>query len=246
MVLEYEQFLKIAEKHLGYFSFMVWDYYKFPEFFELKIINDTLLCKYENFMLFYGKPDKRIFEGLNLKGELFISFQPDWISLIQENFFDFELVVKINEVDKINKFLCMELLEENFIPEEQYQSRKLERKDLDVLGIQRRIHQSRGFGGVGIIKDDSLLGCAFASQVVQEKPFSFSIIRDVWVSPNLRNQGLGSDLTSHISKVIFEQQVERIFLWVEERNYPAVHLYENLGFTTVDNFLSTVCKFMNN
>ncbi len=246
MISEYEQFLKIAEDHLGYFCFMVWDYYRFPEFFELKIINDTIRCNYENYTLFYGKPDKRIFGDFDPKGELFISFKPDWISLIKENFYDFELVVKINKEEKINKFLCMELLEENFTPKEHYQSRKLEREDLSVLGIKRRIHQSRGFGGIGIIKEDSLLGCAFASQVVQKKPFSFATIRDVWVSPNLRNQGLGSDLTSHISKIIFNQQVERIFLWVEERNYPAVHLYEKLGFTTVDSFLSTVCKFVNN
>ncbi|NPD87597.1 MAG: GNAT family N-acetyltransferase [Asgard group archaeon] len=242
MRTEYEQFLQLARENSGYFCFMVWDYFKFPEFFNLKISNDTLRCNYEHYVLFHGKPDKIILEGFQPKGELVISFKPEWISLVKDYFYDFELVVEVNEKDKFNKFLCMELLEENFNPKEQYQSRKLTREDLGVLTIKRRIHQSRGIGGVGIIKNDSLLGCAFASQIVQEEPFSFASIRDVWVHPNYRNQGLGADLTSHISKIAFEQKIERIFLWVEERNYPAVLLYEKLGFTTVDSVLSAVCK----
>ena len=246
MISEHEQFLQLAKENLGYFCFMVWDYYKFPEFFDLKIVNDTLRCNYEKYTLFHGKPNKIIFEGYKPKGELFLSFKPDWFTLIKDKFYDFELVVEINEEDKFNKFLCMELLEENFHSKEQYQSKKLARENLDVLNIKRRIHQSRGFGGVAIIIDNSLLGCAFASQVVQEQPFSFAAIRDVWVHPTCRNQGLGSDLTSHISKIIFNQQIERIFLWVEERNIPAVRLYEKLGFTTVDSFFSTVCKIRKN
>jgi ribosomal protein S18 acetylase RimI-like enzyme len=243
MTKDYEHFLKIAEEHLGYLCFMVWDYYKFPQFFSVTTVNETLRCDYDNFSLFFGKPDIRIFEGFSSKGERFISFKPDWISLIKDYFYDFKLVVDISEEDMINNFLCMELLEKDFTPNECYQSRKFERKDLSILGINRRIHQSRGLGGVGIIKDNSLLGCAFASQVVQEGPFSFAIIRDVWVSPELRNQGMGTELTSHISKIIFNQQIDRIFLWVEERNYPAVRIYEKLGFTIIDSFMSTVCKF---
>ena len=245
MKTDYEQFIKLAKNNLGYFCFMVWDYYKFPDFFKLKILDDSLLCVYENFVLFYGKPNKKILEDLNQKGQMFITFKPEWMSFIQENFKDFELVVQIEEETTINKFLCMELLEENFTPMKQYQSRKFSREDVDLLEIKRRIHVSRGFGGVGIIRDNSLIGCAFASQVVQETPFSFAAIRDVWVHPNFRKQGLGTDLTLHIAEIIFANKIERIFLWVEERNYPAVQLYEKLGFQTVDTFLSTVCKLKN-
>ena len=136
----------------------------------------------------------------------------------------------------------MELLEENFTPQKHYKSRPIQREDLETLSIKRKILQSRGFGGVGIIEDKNLIGCAFASQVVQEDQFSFAAIRDVWVHPDHRKQGLGFDLTSNISKVIFNNKIERIFLWVEERNFPAVRLYEKLGFTTVDRFLSVVCR----
>ena len=245
MKTDYEQFIKLAFNNLGYFCFMVWDYYKFPEFFKLKILKDSLLCTYENYILFYGNPNENILEDLDQKGQVFVTFKPEWLSILQENFRDFELVVEIEEETKINKFLCMELLEKDFTPMEIYQSRKLARDDMELLQIKRRIHLSRGFGGVGIVRDNSLIGCAFASQVVQEDHFSFAAIRDVWVHPKFRRQGFGADLTSHIAEIIFDNKIERVFLWVEERNYPAVQLYENLGFRTVDTFLSTVCKLKN-
>jgi len=242
MISDYEQFLEIAKENLPYFCFMVWDYFKFPKFFQVKIINESIVCTYENYSLFSGKPNVEIIKELNPTGEIFISFKPDWLSLIREEFHEFEPVISIGENEKINKFLCMELVKEQFTPRKEYQSRKLIREDQSLLTIQRRIHQSRGFGGVGLLEDNSLIGCAFASQVVNEEPFSFTIIRDVWVDPSYRNLGLGADLTSHICKIAFDNQIENIYLWVEERNYPAVHIYEKLGFTTVDKFLSTICK----
>jgi ribosomal protein S18 acetylase RimI-like enzyme len=242
MQAEYEQFIKLAKKNLGYFCFMVWDYYKFPNFFRVKIIDDTLLCLYEKYVLIYGNPNEKILEDFDLKEQIFVTFKPEWLSLLQKNFTDFELIVDIAEETEINKFLCMELLEENFTPKNQYKSRKFSREDMELLEIKRRIHQSRGFGGVGIVRDNNLIGCAFASQVVKESPFSFAAIRDVWVHPDFRRQGLGADLTTHIAEIIFDNKIERVFLWVEERNYSAVRLYEKLGFKTIDTFLSTVCK----
>jgi ribosomal protein S18 acetylase RimI-like enzyme len=242
MKSDYEQFLEIAEENLPYLCFMVWDYFKFPNFFQLRIYKDSLLCTYENYSLFFGTPNEEIIKEFNPDGEIFISFKQEWTSLIKDKFHDFELVIDIDEDEIFNTFLCMELLKEDFRPKKEYQSRELLREDLSLLSIQRRIHLSRGFGGVGLIETNTLVGCAFASQVVDEEPFSFAIIRDVWVHPNNRNKGLGADLTSHICKIAFDNHIETIFLWVEERNYPAVHVYEKIGFKTVDRFNSAVCK----
>ena len=98
--------------------------------------------------------------------------------------------------------------------------------------MNRKIHINSGLGGVGIIENDSLVACAFAPHIVMNDSFSFAIVRDVWTRLSHRGKGFGLDTSSKICDIAFEEGVEKIFLWVEENNKTAVHIYEKIGFKT--------------
>lgn len=239
---EIEFFLKIAEANLARYGFLIWDFFTFPEFVELDLIEDTLRSTYEQYTFLYGPPREQILENYNPKGEVVLSFDNDWIPYIEKYFTDFKLLVPIKEESKFNTFLCMQLLESQFKPKEHHISKVITEDVRQRMHYKRQMHLSRGFGGVGIFENDTLVGCGFAPHVVQNEKFSFAIIRDIWVKPDRRNRGLGYDLSSKICEISFGKGVKTVFLWVEEKNIPAVRIYKKLGFQTMDKSISIVCK----
>ena len=239
---ETEFFLKIAGENLARYCFLVWDFFTFPEFVKFDLIEGTLRSTYEQHTFLYGAPKERILENFNPKGEVVLSFNADWVPYIEKYFSDFNLLVQVEEETKFNTFLCMQLNKDQFKPKENHSSREITEDVKRRMHYKRQIHLSRGFGGVGIFENDTLVGCGFAPHVVQNENFSFTIVRDIWVKSDKRNRGFGYDLSSKICDVSFKKGVKTIFLWVEERNYPAVRIYEKLGFQTKDKSISVVCK----
>ena len=239
---ETEFFLKIAEENLARYCFLVWDFFTFPEYVRLDLNENTLRSTYEEYTFLYGPPSEVILENFNPRGELILSFDTDWIPYIEKYFTDFSLLVQVEEETKFNTFLCMHLVKDQFKPKENHISSEITEDVGRKMHYKRQLHLSRGFGGVGIFENDTLVGCGFAPHVVQNENFSFAIVRDIWVKPDSRNKGFGYDLSSKICEVSFKKGVKSIFLWVEERNYPAVKIYEKLGFQTKDKSISVVCK----
>ncbi len=235
-------FLKIAEANLARYCFLVWDFFTFPEFVKLGLIENTLRSTYEQHTFLYGPPREKILQNFNPIGELVLSFDADWIPYIEKYFTDFNLLVQVEEKTKFNTFLCMQLHEDQFKPKENHISSEITEDVRRKMHYKRQLHLSRGFGGVGILENDILVGCGFSPHVVQNENFSFAIVRDIWVKPDRRNKGFGYDLSSKICEVAFKKGVKTIFLWVEERNYPAVKIYKKLGFQTKDKSISVVCK----
>ena len=108
--------------------------------------------------------------------------------------------------------------------------------------MNRKIHLNSGVGGVGIVENGSLVACAFAPHVVINESFSFAIVRDIWTRPFYRGKGFGYDVSSKICKIAFEEGVEKIFLWVEENNKAAIHIYEKIGFIIANKAYSVIGK----
>jgi len=239
---EIKFFLKIAEANLARYCFLIWDFFTFPEYVYFDQIENTLRSTYEQHTFLYGPPKKQILENFNPEGEVVLSFDVDWIPYIENYFTDFNLLVEIEEETKYNTFLCMQLNENQFRLKEDHISSEITEDIRRKMHYKRQMHLSRGFGGVGIFENDILLGCGFAPHVVQNKDFSFAIVRDIWVKPESRNKGYGYDLSSKICEISFKKGVKTVFLWVEERNFPAVRIYKKLGFQTKDKAISVICK----
>ncbi len=239
---ENELFSQIASKHLSKFCFMVWDYFTIPKLFDFYGSESSCLCHYGNHYLLHGIPNEEILEKIRNKGEFVVAYDGVWRNLVIHNFINHRLVDNSAGNSVYNTFLCMELSKDNFSLKKGYKSREITEDDFDLLSLKQQIHVQKGFGGTCIVKDNILIGCAFAPHVVNKNDFSFAIIRDVWVDKSRRNKGYGYDLTSLLCKYIFNQDIERIFLWVEKSNIPAVKIYNKIGFFTSERVLGNICQ----
>ncbi len=237
-----QYFLKIAIRDLAKYCFMVWDYFYTPNIFQVEVISSTLRCTYGHHNLISGKINPDIFSNIEDRGEVVISADLEWMPTIKEHFTDLKLLDPSMDVNTYNSFLCMELSKKDFQAKEEYLSRKLTPDDQKLVSMNRKIHMDSGVGGVGILENGSLVACGFAPHVVKEGNFSFAIVRDVWTQPSYRGKGFGYDVSSKICNIAFEEGVEKIFLWVEENNKAAVHIYEKIGFRTANKTYSVIAK----
>ncbi|MHA2358251.1 MAG: GNAT family N-acetyltransferase [Candidatus Heimdallarchaeaceae archaeon] len=237
-----EYFLDTAENNLGLFCLMVWDFYKLPQFFTLDVINDSIRCSYGSNSLIFGKPNFSILERIHDKGDIYLSFKQEWLQHIKERFTDFSLILPDFHNNLYNTFLAMKLKQGNFIPKVDHISKKITKAETGFLNYKRQAHLSSDVGGIGIIHNENLIGCAFAPHIIQNDRFSFGVVRDVWVHPNFRGQGFGYDLSSKICEELFDIEIDEIYLWVEKHNFPAVHIYKKLGFIINEEFYSILCK----
>ncbi len=235
-------FLETAKKDLAKYCFMVWDYFFTPNIFQVELIGSTLRCTYGHHNLIDGMINPDIFSNIDDRGEVLISADLEWMLIIDEHFTDLKLVDPSMDKNAYNSFLCMELSKKDFQANEEYLSKKLTPDDQKLVSMNRKIHMNSRVGGVGIIENGSLVACGFAPHVVKNESFSFAIIRDVWTRPSHRGKGYGYDVSSKICKISFEEGVEKIFLWVEESNKTAVHIYEKIGFITANKTYSVIGK----
>ncbi len=237
-----QYFLEIAKKDLAKYCFMVWDYFYTPDIFQAEVIGSTLRCTYGHHNLIHGKINPDIFLNIDNRGEVVISTDLEWIPSIKEHFTDLKQLDASGDESSFNTFLCMELSKKDFQVKKKYLSRKLTQDDQELVSMNRKIHMNSGVGGVGILENESIVACGFAPHVVMNENFSFAIIRDVWTRPSYRGKGYGYDVSSKICEIAFEEGVEKIFLWVEENNKAAVHIYEKIGFITASKAYSVIGK----
>ncbi len=237
-----QYFLDIAKRNLAKYCFMVWDYFYTPDIFQVEVIGSTLRCTYGHHNLISGKINQDIFTNIDDRGEVVISADLEWMPSIEEHFTDIKQLDSSWDEQTFNSFLCMELSKKDFQAKEQHLSRKLNQDDQKLISMNRKIHMNSGVGGAGIIENGSLVACGFAPHVVRNESFSFAIVRDVWTRPSYRGKGFGYDVSSSICNIAFEEGVEKIFLWVEENNKAAVHIYEKIGFRTANKVYSVIAK----
>jgi ribosomal-protein-alanine N-acetyltransferase len=58
-------------------------------------------------------------------------------------------------------------------------------------------------------------------------------VLNIAVRPDFRRQGRAYALMSHVIRLAQKNQIKKITLEVNEKNHPAIKLYESLGFITV-------------
>ncbi len=241
MLDKVEFFLNVAKKNEARFCFMIWDYFQCSEIFDIKVSGNSILCKYERHSLVFGEPSEEIIKEFTPIGETSISYDPNWFPIIEKYFTNFSLLDPSAGNKFHNTFLCMELVKGDFKAKKDPISRRLTDDEYKLLSFRRRILFSQGLGGVGIVEGNRVVGRAFSPHVVQENGYSFAIVRDVFVDPSCRNRGFGYDLSSKICEIIFSEGIEKCTLWVEEDNFPAVKIYEKLGFRIKDKVRSNYC-----
>lgn len=95
--------------------------------------------------------------------------------------------------------------------------------------LESYVHATTEF--VGFMHYDVIVGSV---EIAVHEPSHFEIASLV-VDPQHARQGIGTKLVAH---AITMAGVRRIIVSTAKKNYPAIKLYEGLGFQTVDNWLT--------
>jgi len=92
----------------------------------------------------------------------------------------------------------------------------------------RRIQKQRSWV---LIENDAVV---FKAEVVSETPL-VAYLEGVWVSPEQRSQGQGTDCVLQLSANLLSRS-ESVCLFVNEENTSALRFYERMGFNDKDSF----------
>jgi len=114
-------------------------------------------------------------------------------------------------------------------------------------GAQRFLHNVVRFPGCGVFDPEhslifrdhrtaAIIGLILCSRVRSDTGH----ITQICVDPAARGQGLGRLLLQECSRRLLAHGVNNLSLTVTEANMPALHLYEELGFTTLHRFEAMV------
>ena len=239
---EFERIFQVSEKRLARLAYTVWDIIKHPKSVNFYNLGSSFRFSYDLHTTLFGEPNNEILERYNPKGEISLSFDLKWLQLVKDYFSHFKVMDKSAENQDMNKFLCMELAESNFISKDTCESQKISENTAELLSFkQRMLYSNSDGGGVIITKNGKIIAVAFAPHIIKNERFSFAIIRGVWVSKEHRNKGYGYDVSTKICQELFLKNIDKITLWVEETNIPAVKIYEKMGFKTMDKVFGTDC-----
>ncbi|MHA1198733.1 MAG: GNAT family N-acetyltransferase [Candidatus Heimdallarchaeaceae archaeon] len=242
MLGKFDNILEVGKKRTTRLAYSIWDIITFPEAVHFEQSDSSFRFSYDLHTTLFGPPNQELLDRYNPIGTISLSFDPEWLELVMENFSAFEAMDKSAKDKEMNTFLSMELIQQDFKCKETYDSQILDEDLIKGLSFKQRLlfSNSEG-GGVGIMKDSEILGVAFTPHIVNNDQFSFAIIRGVWVSQAHRNKGYGYDVSAKMCEVLFDNGIEKVTLWVEESNTPAVSIYEKMGFKTVEEVYGTDC-----
>lgn len=89
------------------------------------------------------------------------------------------------------------------------------------------------FGYYGVFNDNQLIGYAYLEKSYLNKQEHIAFLYNLYIHPEFRGQKLATKLVNFLlAKVKDQTQIERIFLSCNQKNAPALKLYEKLGFKT--------------
>ena len=115
--------------------------------------------------------------------------------------------------------------------------------------FQNRITSANtpGVGGYyGLFENSKLIGLAQLSTNSLLKKRHIVYIFELMVLPNKRRKGAATKLIKYLLKIVrHDNNVEKVFLYVNSKNYTAISFYNNLGFENITT-LEKAVKEMDN
>lgn len=133
---------------------------------------------------------------------------------------------------------CMMIKRSELCPIDECTARKLEPKDASQLVLLRgeSTEKIRDWSEIlnrltyyGVFVDDKLVSIAGALIELPE----IWVIGGVYTHPDFRNMGFATQATYGVTKEALEK-VEAVILFVRSDNYPAIKVYEKIGYRKID------------
>lgn len=173
---------------------------------------------------------KDLLSCIDLKEVVFV-IEPHHLKMVEE-FFEIVEPADSSSKNKITKFLIMKVDKNSFKPLVRHYVKRLKAEDLDEvsehLGEEqgRRVREAVKTGiAFGAYQDETLASFAAVTEIITD----LALIRGVYTSPPFRSKGLATSAVSALVKELFHLSKETV-LWVSEDNFPAIRVYEKIGF----------------
>ena len=82
----------IADNRIARLGYSVWDHYICPEVVDIDILANSFRFSYDLHTTLFGPPEDEILERFHPRGEISLSYDPAWDSLVQKYFTEFKLI----------------------------------------------------------------------------------------------------------------------------------------------------------
>ncbi|MFW9995354.1 MAG: GNAT family N-acetyltransferase [Candidatus Odinarchaeota archaeon] len=242
----------LVEKNATKFCYVIYDMLVDPENCHIAghLGRDTsFIFKYLNHYVFQGGECFRYLPNVpRVNGEVFVTLDPhNWLE-VQKYFSDFSISDPSGE-GVYNRILAQECTVHGFNRLTETPPVEVKRLTIDDWTANApdyvKSFLEESYFIYGVEMDNKLVACAPAPFVyLGEVVPKFAVIRGVWTDPAYRGQNLSTTVMKKLCTELFnEHGLERICLFVEERNPAALRVYEKLGFQTKGNWFVSLCYF---
>ncbi|MHA1983242.1 MAG: GNAT family N-acetyltransferase [Candidatus Hodarchaeales archaeon] len=227
--------LAVKQNLLPQFSFHLYLVIKKPTEVTMVSKEGTLLFQYENHLTTYGHLGTvqlllAKHPSFEIGDRYEIYFPSHHLPAIQSRFEDFELIDEAGS-GTFNNLICLSLDKSQFLPRRQAKNGK--RLKSDSLAEFDPDLASKAEDGIvyGIIENGDLVSIAPVPYIIERPQLTYAIIQDIWTREDLRGQGYATGSVRSVLNFLFTRKaIKNVFCWVEERNEPAMKLFQRIGF----------------
>ncbi len=251
MIIEQNKYEKeflsriVQSQSLSVISYILWYHHYKRESIDFSYSLDpfSYIYRYENKYCLFGENFWELGKNIRwFKDNIILIFQNKniWNEIV-EKFRNFRSLETNKSTHTFNTYITFYLTKDAFsfinskselivkIPSEKYPIPKRYRHLKDGLNF-------------GLIKNNKIASFASAPHIMTGYTTSFAVLRGVETNMLERGQGYAQVIVSKLCKELFTKfEIKNIFLWVEEINFAAIKMYNNLGFKEDVKIYTTYC-----
>ena len=244
--LDTQIFMKHIQKQpLSVICYILWYIYHQHEKTDLAFSVDPLryIFRYENKYSLFGKDVWQLEKQIRwFKTNLVLMFQETtlWEEIIYR-FHNFRSLETNEQMLSYSTYLTLNLSKDNLYMVNPGDDRIVQVPSSNHSLPKRYRLFNKGLA-FGLFKNNSIVCFAAAPHILNQKSFSFAILRGIETQSFQKRHGYALKTVSVLCKELFDRyDLSNIFLWVEEKNFAARNLYKKLGFKEEVKVFMTYC-----
>ena len=224
---------KLQQQPLSVISYILWYIFNQRESTDLAFSIDPLqyIFRFENKYTLFGKDIWNFEKHIRwYRTNIVLFFEKERWEEVVQRFYNFRSLEDNKPTGEYNSYLTLSLSKEHFSMKESPDNRIVQFPS-PKYPLPRRYRTHVGGLAYGFVKDEKIVSFAAAPHILNQKSFSFAILRGIETIYLERKQGYAFKTVGVLCQELFSQyQLKNIFSWVEEKNIAARSLYKNLGF----------------
>jgi hypothetical protein len=240
----------VQSQSLSIISYILWYHHYQRETIEFSYSVDpfSYVYRYDNKYNLFGENIWELKKDIRwFKDNIVLIFQNKniWNEIV-EKFDNFRSLETNQPTQTFNTYITFRLTQDSFssIDSKTELIVKIPSEKYPILKRYRHLQDCLNFG---LIKNDKIASFASAPHIMTQNESSFAILRGIETNMLERRQGYAQVTVSKLCKKLFSKyEVKDIFLWVEEVNFAAIRMYNNLGFKEDAKIYSTYCDLKSN